>query len=49
MTYKGNFERLLVFHLMNAIMICNDSGIVHKFARSALRLVLLDSHKTYCI
>ena len=26
---------------------CNNSGTVHEFARSALKLVLLDSHKAY--
>ena len=26
---------------------CSNSGTVHEFARSALKLVLLDSHKTY--
>ena len=29
--------------------VCNNSGTVHELARSALKLVLLDSHKTYHI
>ena len=28
---------------------CNNSGTVHEFAGSALKLILLDSHMIYCI